>query len=232
MKRKILFLIVIMIVVLMSVVYAASGTVSLKASSTTVEPGGTFTVTISANCNDGVNGIDTTLSYDTDKLELVSGALANNNFANLSSENQITVITNSKTPIKSADLYTLTFKVKDGVASGSTATIKTGKILLDSDASNQSSETIGEQTVTVTVKKGSKPENGQPENTQPGSESKENESTGSSEQNTKDLSAGKQIATKSSLPYAGVEGSIALAILILVVVAVVSYILYKKYRKV
>lgn len=232
MRKKILFFMVIMIVVLMSAVYATSGTVSLKASITTVEPGGTFTVTISANCNDGVNGIDTTLSYDTDKLELVSGALANNNFANLSTGNQITVISNATTSIKSADLYTLTFKVKDGVASGSTATIKTGKISLDSDLRDQSSVTIGEQTVIVTVKKEAKPENGQTGSESTGSETTGSETTGSSEQKTKDLNAGKQIATKSSLPYAGVEGMIAIVIIILAISAGVSYMLYKRYRKI
>lgn len=69
-------------------------TVILEADKNEVKVGESFSVTIKATCPDGINGIDTTYSYDTEKLELVSGNVANSKFASLGIDNQISVISN------------------------------------------------------------------------------------------------------------------------------------------
>lgn len=156
--KKSLFIIgaiIIAILANITIVKASSTpTVSLKTSSSQVKPGDTFTVTISVTCEDGINGIDTTYSYDENKLEYVSGSVANtNNWSSLSSDNQITVICNSTSKITSADVYVLTFKVKDSATIGDIAKINTTDILVDSDASSNSESTISAKTASVTIAK-------------------------------------------------------------------------------
>ena len=126
-------------------------TVILEADKNEVKVGESFSVTLKATCPDGINGIDTTYSYDTEKLELVSGNVANSKFAPLGIDNQISVISNSTESISNADIYTLTFIVKEGVKSGSTAIVSIIETLLDSNAETDSAHTIEGQEVAITI---------------------------------------------------------------------------------
>ncbi len=131
----------------LNIVNAATENVSLNVSSKSVKPGGTFTVTLSAKCDDGINGIDTTYSYDEDKLELVSAKVADDNWVNLGEDDAIQVICNTTSKITDSDIYILTFKVKDNAKTG-TAKVSTSEIKVDSDVSESSFE---EKAKTVTV---------------------------------------------------------------------------------
>ena len=70
MKIKIItaIIIAILIMLLASISFAASGTVEFKPSTTEVKKGDTFTVTLSATSEDGINGIDTKYTYDSEKF--------------------------------------------------------------------------------------------------------------------------------------------------------------------
>ena len=164
MKKKLMIIAVAVILMLASTitVYAnTETTVTLNASKTEVKVGETFTVTLKATCPDGINGIDTTYNYDEEKLELKSAAVANNSFSPLGVDNQITVICSSTEKIESADIYTLTFTVKEGVAAGSTAEIGITETLLDSDAATDSEKTIEAQKITVKIVEATTDEGGQ-----------------------------------------------------------------------
>lgn len=153
-KKLITFAIIIMVILAnLSIVQAATtATATLKTNKDKVKPGDTFTVTLSVACEDGINGIDTTYSYDTDKLELVSANVKDSaNWSSLGSDKQITVISNSTSKIKTADVYVLTFKLKDTVANGTTASISTTDILVDSDAATDSEKTVKALKVSVTA---------------------------------------------------------------------------------
>ena len=152
MIKKIIVSIVMLSVILFCVtnVNAANGSANLIASSTSVKPGDTFTVTLSVNCEDGINGIDTTYSYDEDKLELVNANVGGNNWASLGVNGTIQVICNSTSKITSDNVYVLTFKVKDNAEVGTTAKINTTEIKVDSDA-NESNFTEGAKTVNINI---------------------------------------------------------------------------------
>lgn len=139
MKKSIIVSIMVMIIVFSSIniVSAATNKVNLTASNTTVKQGETFTVTLSAECEDGINGIDTTYDYDKNKLELVNANVSNNNWASMGTTGTIQVICNNTQKITSDNIYVLTFKVRDNAVVGATS-ISTSGIKLDSDVSASS----------------------------------------------------------------------------------------------
>lgn len=73
--KRILFLVIIFVIYTTSGVFAeASGTadVILEPSSTSLKVGETVTITVSANCENGVEGVNITLEYDKTKLEFTN----------------------------------------------------------------------------------------------------------------------------------------------------------------
>ena len=155
MKRKIFtVLIAILLAVTSFSMVQASGevTATLRASSSKVKSGETFTVTLSATCDEGINGIDTTYTYDETILELQSAGVADSSkWSSLGSGRSITLISNTESKITSASLYTLTFKVKETATIGEKASVQTTQILLDSDAASNSNKTITARTVTIEI---------------------------------------------------------------------------------
>lgn len=154
MKLKVFISIIVVILALLfsSNVYAATGTVNFVPSMNQVKKGDTFTVTLSASSEDGINGVETKYIYDSNKLEFVSGNVVNSsNWISMGTAPEITVICNSQEKIKNADLYTLTFKVKDNANVGETIKVETNAILLDTDAQENSEVNIGAKKVEITV---------------------------------------------------------------------------------
>ena len=111
--------------------YAASETTAgWTANKTQVIPGQTFTITLSANCDDGLNGIITTYTYDSNVLELQKAeALDTTNWSDLGGNNEIALLALNST-IKNANIYRLTFKVKENATTGTKTTISTGEVFL------------------------------------------------------------------------------------------------------
>ncbi len=90
---------------------------------------------------------------DSEKLELVSENVADStNWSNIGASPDITIICNSTQSIKNANIYILTFKVRDNVSVGSTIEIETTDILLDTDAQADSEVTIPSKKIKITVK--------------------------------------------------------------------------------
>ena len=263
MKKRLFIIGIVIIAILANITIVqadSTPTVDFKINSSQVKPGNTFTVTISVVCEDGINGIETTYSYDEDKLEFVSGSVSNsNNWSSLSSGNQITVICNSTSKITSADLYVLTFKVKDNAAVGTTAKIITTDILVDSDASTNSESIIKAKTATVTIagEGGSSDAGTNGDNTgntgsntddsssnignsgsgTTGGSSTGSVSTGTTSQSGTSTSSKNsstvQEATKksvSSLPKTGI-GIVPTIVIIEIILIVSSYVAYRGYKK-
>lgn len=156
MKRKLMIIGITILLVLTSVLtsYAAEIGTMLTVEPAKVKVGDTFTVTLSATCADGINGVVTTYSYDEDKLEYVSeGVVDTNNYSYGGNKEakEIFVYCTSTDSIKEANLYSLTFRVKEGVAPGTTAKVSVSQITLDSDAATDSEHIMEGHEVSVTI---------------------------------------------------------------------------------
>lgn len=151
-KSIVIMLIIALIMSFSTISLAASkATITIKASNANIKVGETFTVTLSASCEDGINGIDTKYSYDTTKLELVNAAVANSTWASLGNEESITVICNSTSKITNSDIYILTFKIKEEVEVGEELEIAISETMLDSDAATNSVYTLESGKIKVIV---------------------------------------------------------------------------------
>lgn len=154
MKKRILLSIIMLCIIVCSatMVYASTGKVDLLSNQTSVKPGDTFTVTISATCEDGINGITTTYSYDEDKLELVSAKVANNNWVKVTGTTNysIDVFCDTTSKITSDSIYVLTFKVKDTITTETTANVTISTIKVDSDV-DASSFTEDGKSVNISI---------------------------------------------------------------------------------
>ena len=224
MKIKIItaIIIAILIMLLASISFAASGTVEFKPSTTEVKKGDTFTVTLSATSEDGINGIDTKYTYDSEKLELVNEKVVDtSNWSNMGTSPDITIICNSTQSIKNADIYILTFKVKDNVTSGSSIKVETTKILLDTDAQTDSEVEIPSKKIEITVKEVPK-DNPNPSN-KPSNESENNNS-----KTTTESEPAKSDSTTAigRLPQTG--GNYVMITIFIIIAIVLSVIFYKK----
>jgi len=152
--------IVLMIITCTSFVKAAEVSAKLTPSSTTVKKGETFTVTASATCSDGINGFSTTIQYDKNVLELVNGALADSNKwsdyskeENVTGSREISVLPTTRENITNADLYILTFKVKDDATIGNTI-ISAGSISIDDSRADDSVNIIDGELIAINVTEG------------------------------------------------------------------------------
>ena len=153
-KKLAIFMIVVFIMLIATVVFSATGEVGLRTNVSQISKGGTFTVTLYASSQDGINGVDTKISYDTEKLELVShDSTDTHSWVPLGEMPNIIVICNSEDSIKSADVYVLEFKAKDSVAAGETLEVEISDILLDTDAATNSEVAITPKKVEVNVVK-------------------------------------------------------------------------------
>ncbi len=235
MKAKLIIgnIIAIIIILLTSVTYAATGTAELKADVKEVKKGETFTVTLVVASEEGINGISTKYTYDTDKLELVSESLVDTtNWSNLGTSPELTIICNSTSSIKSADIYTLKFKVKDNVTAGSVATVETTDILLDTDAQSDSEVTISAKKVEVNVIEDKNNNTDDPGTNNPSNPNDPNNSnnTNNSGTNTKKPDS---TSSGSTLPQTG-ESNVIIYILIAIsiIFSVISYKKYNEYKKI
>lgn len=154
MKSKIITMLLVLVVALVgtSSVFARAEDVSatLVPSKTDVKPGETFTVTLHATCSEKINGIQTEYNYDSDVLEVVSANTASGNFANLGINNKIEVIANAP-DITDADVFVITFKVKDNAKTNTTTQISMPETLVASMEATDSNYYVPEQTITINI---------------------------------------------------------------------------------
>ena len=121
-----IFIFILAIIARVVRVQADTVMVSLNLNKTAVETGDTFTATLFATCADEINGVITSFSYDTDKLELISESVGTD-FASLGENNNIELIA-SKAGITEANVYTLEFKAKETIEEVTTATVSLSDI--------------------------------------------------------------------------------------------------------
>lgn len=153
-KHFSIILIFVLIISLSISVFATSASVSLNANTSSSKVGETFTVTLSANCAEGINGLaGIKYSYDSEKLELIKSDVKDSNFINMGSDNSIDLICNSSDKITSSDVYEFTFKIKDNVKLDSNATISISKFILDSDEATNSEVDIEARKIELSIGK-------------------------------------------------------------------------------
>lgn len=220
-------------------VAADDTTVTIKADKTEVNPGDTFTITISGSAEAGINGLTGSLSYDKDQLELVSAksvdtekwsSLGQNSEGNI----EIAIIANSS-DIKSGNIFEVTFKVKDSVERGTVIKVTPSNIVLDTLAETDSEYKAELGDVEVKVKEeASKPDN----TTKPSIDNttSENATNNTTPENKTEY---KTIENKNStqsqaktMPYTGTNMFVAMSVVAVGIVAIVSYASYKRYKNI
>lgn len=152
-KKHILISIFITVVMLLSIRVRAdsSGDVTLKSSKDTIKAGEEFTITISANSENGLNGLNAKMEYDETKLQVIKSEPASNeNWAEFDSFPQITTMwKNSNSDTNSSDIYVVTFKAKDNISAGE-LNIKLTEITL---STNGDDITINDKTKKIEITK-------------------------------------------------------------------------------
>ena len=155
---KILLLAIIIIIASAITVNAADATANLRASSTSLKKGDTFTVTLSAEYADGINGIEGLFSYDEDKLELVTKVVegetisvesAASKWINLGVGLKFEVMSTSTAT--SGDIVKATFRVKDDAEEGTTAKVTVSGIVLYTFDQNNSEKDLGTKEVEISI---------------------------------------------------------------------------------
>lgn len=148
---KILMLVIILIIACTLTVNASDATASLNLSSVEVHKGDTFTVTLNVTCEEGINGLQGTVNYDTTKLDLVNIAVTDTTkWVNLGENLNLAVIHNSSDTETSTDIVKVTLKVKDTAEVGE-AKVTISDIVVDSDAASNSTKQVGTKEIEVSI---------------------------------------------------------------------------------
>ena len=149
MKRKLLLILLLGLILPVRVLAASLGTTITGASSITTEE--KFTVTISATNASNLWGFRAPLTYDKDKLELVSSAGQNGFTATVGTNIVVDAVTGKSGTVKVA---TLTFKAKTAFAVGEKTTISL-ETVEGSDGTNTIEGTGTSKTITMSAPKNS-----------------------------------------------------------------------------
>lgn len=233
---------IIFIVSMISTVYAATtGSISVGASSDSVIKGKTFTVTVAGTAEANIKAMEAKLSYDANKLAIENKS-AGQGFSDLSGSNEIAITASSSEGLsKAATLYTITFKVLDNAVEGETTISVTNAVLALLDAEN--TEELSDE-VTITIKADDTTAGNQGGTTQTPEDTKSDaeNTTGNTPSNTtsgdksnttsKPSTNNKKNNTTTKLPQTGVESMSVIAIIALGVVAIASFISYRKYKNI
>ena len=156
MKKRIItgVILITMILNIMLNVNATTGTVNVTSSKTELSKGETFTITLSGKCDEGINGLEAVVGYDKNVLEVVEYGVIDSKWINLGQNTEagvgISIMCNSTNTITNADMYFVSFKVKDTTTAGTTKLTVSG-ITLYSDTLNTYSE--GTKEISITIKK-------------------------------------------------------------------------------
>jgi len=252
-KVLISILSLIFIISMITTVYAATGSISLGASSDTVVKGKTFTVTLAGTADNNITGLEAKLSYDTNKLS-IEGKSAGTGFSDLSGSNEIAIAsTSSENLSKAGTLYTITFKVLDKAAEGETTISVTNAVLaLVNEQAAQENTAESSDEVTITIKADDTTVGNQGGTTQTPTEDGNNSSNtnnGNSDNNNvnntnngsedkkentnKNVSSNKNTSKNTTkLPQTGAESASIIVIIALGVMGITSYMSYRKYKNI
>lgn len=233
----------IFIISMITVVNAATGSISVTPSANQVVKGGTFTVTVAGTAEENITALQSALSFDTTKLSLENKS-AGAGFTDASGSNsEIAILSTDNSSLsKSGTLYTLTFKVLDTAVEGETKiSITNATLALVNNSQTQENVNVSDVSATVTIKADTTTvdQDNNKENTQDTNKdnsTSEKENTPSNNKNTTSTNSTKSTTSSSSkktkLPQTGAEVGSVIAIAILSVIAVISYVSYKKYKNI
>lgn len=151
-KVKIILISILLFVLGAGVVNASSANATLMTDGQNIKAGETFTVTFVANCEEGINGLEGKISYDTDKLEFVKVETADaTKWTNLGEGLTVQILNISSESIKESQIFKMTFKAKDDITAGTTANITVDEIVIDSEAQTDSSKSVVAQTISLNI---------------------------------------------------------------------------------
>lgn len=137
----VLILILSLFIIFTGNVYAvATNQVTMTSNKTEVKPKETFVVTVSASSNGTVDGLSSKMEFNENILEVVSTQLIDDNrWSNLDNfPNLIAMWKTQTSDVSSADIFRITFKVKEGVVQQDT-NIKLTNIILSTAPDGQNS---------------------------------------------------------------------------------------------
>ena len=256
MKRKVISILTIFLIIsiaLTASIKAATGSISVGASSESVIKGKTFTVTIAATADTNVIGLKANLNYDKTKLTLKSKK-AGDNFTDGSANESELAFATGGAGSKSATICTLTFEALDSAAVGDTE-IKISGIVLAADENIN----LNDETVTIKIKAddttagndNNNTNNGGNNNNNPdnnannsnnsnnnSSNNANNSNNNSSNKNNNNSGKSNSNSNKSNnsstkkLPQTGIEDINILLVIVLGAIALASYVSYKKYKNI
>lgn len=253
-KRKILVTLLILLMVVFTCIknsYAAgSFSASLTPSNSRVSKGSEVKVTLKLsgiNVEDGINALTATLDYDSDVLQLSKSNVKGLNDWSISfnEDNSKLEIDRAETITEDQEIATFTFKVADNTSATSTSiklkSISAGNSSLDEDV--KISDIITNISIGATINPTSSPTASPSSSpsiaptstpitptTQPTATPSGN--TVANRATVTPAPGSNTSTTKNeAVPYAGAEGYILPLMLILSVLAIVSFVNYKKIGK-
>lgn len=245
MKKKIISIVMLILLIcsMNTIVRAAGEEITFTSSKEELKSGDTFIVTIHAKSTDGLNLISANFEYDKTMLELVERGDMPTGFSDWSgSDKDEIVVMASSSPKTEADI-TLTFKVKNGVADNSTATIKFTNVGMDTFAETDHKFLLDDSTIELKINTKIQ-EDPAPEDPTPDKPSQEEPTPDkpSKEDPTPDKPSEKEppkktdsTTTNGTIPQTG-EGifniNSIILLIALVVIATGSFIAYRRYKDV
>ena len=176
--KMILVLILSVLVLFAGNVYASTPNVTITLDKSEVEIGDTFEVTISASAEDAIDGLSSKIEYNENVLEKVSSELIDSdNWSDLDTfPNLVATWKTIGTEKTSADIYKITFKVKDNVEAQDIE-IKLSDVILSHTGGQENLEDIT-KTITIKAKGNNNPsDDGNNDNTGD-NDNKDNDNTG------------------------------------------------------
>lgn len=237
-KVLISILTLIFIVSMITIVYAATGSISVGSSSDTVVKGKTFTVTVAGVADNNITAMQGTLAYDSTKLSIESKS-AGAGFSDLSGNNEIAIsATNSDNLSKSGTLYTITFKVLDTAEEGNvTISVTNTTLALVNENSEQENIKVEDDSVTVNIKSDDTTADNKDNQNNVQEEPKNttttpSNTTDSGNKSTVSSSSNNTTKKTTKLPQTGIENVSVIAIIALGAIGVASYVSYRKYKNI
>ena len=261
MKKKlvcIILFILIAVSILSTDVFALTGSTTASVSSNTVVKGKEFTLTLSATSDSPIDGFYTKITYDTDVLKLKSKQ--SSTYADQGSGDIIHLTYNKEEEApKTTTLCTITFEVLENTNKDkATISFSESELHLKNSGTLTEFKDFSITSVTVNIKsdettaggngtssdKSSDSESGSTPTDTIKVEEKDSSSSGSGSKSTSSSDSTKSSSTSSSssskssssstkkLPQTGLDTTVVIAIVALTIFGIVSYISYRKYKKI
>lgn len=220
---KIVLVTILFSLINISIVIAADTNAEIFPDKTTLKPGDTFTITLKANCTEGLSFISTKLNYDADIVTLQNKTIAND-WVDYGTD-KIELFSNSSNKFENLDACVWTFQVNENATSVTTI-IATTDIDITDINNVEYKLNKSEKTFNIKVDEDAQDDNkgDNKQDTEKETEEKK-ESTEVKETNKKDTSVSNKI-----IPKAGKTSIILFTFITLIVICIILSIKNKKFK--